>query len=321
MCCNIFAPPECDSPGIDTEDSEVVKLEDLHRRRNQLAAFCKLIVHRILEMSMAAEVLMRYVKHYNDFGDIIKETMCRTRQTDKTESTRTLVLSLQQLFLRLKQEQESGGRPHPEVQTFTSIKELARRFAMTFGDLMKFRECVVMIHRSGIDFVFEGFNQTAETQTPTYLSYLSILSEFSSKLLKPDKKIMLGYLQKHTAEHIVDLREESWQPLSHYRSSLLAAAEGEDVVSHASSEKKLQPRSTCSKSKQDGKKSPSPFSPTDTSKAQRKGQRLSFSPSTPAAHMDPDFVSVNPPVRRLNFEAAVLSSNHEALEETVDVEL
>uniref|UniRef100_A0A8C6WHK0 Cohesin subunit SA n=1 Tax=Neogobius melanostomus TaxID=47308 RepID=A0A8C6WHK0_9GOBI len=315
---HIFATPVCDSQSTDTEDSEVEKLEDLHKRRNQLAAFCKLIVHGILEMSTAAEVFMCYVKHYNDFGDIIKETLCRTRQTDKTESTRTLVLSLHQLFIRLKHEQESGGRTHPGVQTFTSIKELARRFAMTFGDLMKFRECVVMIHRSGIDFVFQGFNQTPETQTPVYLSYLSILSEFSSKLLKPDKKTMLGYLQKHTAEHIVDLREESWQPLGHYRTSLLAAAEGEDAVSHASSDKKPQLRSTCSKSKQEGKKSPCPFSPTDTSKTYSKAQRHSFSPSTPVADMDPFFVPGNPPVRQLNFETLVLNTNHE---ETVDVEL
>lgn len=227
---------------------------------------------------MAAEVYMCYLKHYNDFGDIIKETMCRTRQTDKTESARTLVLSLQQLFMRLKHEQENEGPPNPGVQTFTSIKELARRFAMTFGDLVKFRECIVIIHRSGIDFVFQGFNQMTETQTPVFLSYLSILSEFSSKLLKPDKKTMLGYLQTHTAEHIVDLREESWQPLGHYRTSLLAAAEGEDAVSHSSSDKKPQARTTCSKSKQDGKKSPCPFSPTDASKTPNKSHRVSFSP-------------------------------------------
>lgn len=38
------------------------RLEDLHRRRNLLAAYCKLIVHSVLEMSMAAEVFKQYVK-------------------------------------------------------------------------------------------------------------------------------------------------------------------------------------------------------------------------------------------------------------------
>ena len=52
-----------------------------------------------------------------------------------------------QLFVRLKKEQESGGGAQAGVQTFTSIKELARRFALTFGDPAKFRECVVTMHR------------------------------------------------------------------------------------------------------------------------------------------------------------------------------
>lgn len=133
----------------------------------------------------------------------------------------------------------------------------------------------VNVCRSGIDFVFQGFNQVPESPTPVYLSFLTILSEFSSKLLKPDKKTMwvhqdlnasfqkcwsvlsccsrFCYLQKHTAEHIIDLREECWQPLGYYRASLLAVAEGEDAVSHASSDRKLQPnRSPFIKQKQEG---------------------------------------------------------------------
>uniref|UniRef100_A0A7N8WRS6 Cohesin subunit SA n=1 Tax=Mastacembelus armatus TaxID=205130 RepID=A0A7N8WRS6_9TELE len=244
----------CHNHNSTSDTSEVERLEDLHRRRNLLAAYCKLIVHGVLEMSMAAEIFMYYMKYYNDFGDIIKETMYRTRQIDKIESARTLVLCLQQLFVRLKKEQESGGKAHPGVQTFTSIKELARRYVLTFGDLVKFRECIVMIHRNGIEFVFQEFSQTPETPTPPYLSYLTILSEFSSKLLKPDKKTVFSYLQKHTAEHIIDLRQECWQPLIYYRASLLAVAEVEDAVSNVSSDKKLYlpNRSPFSKHKPDG---------------------------------------------------------------------
>uniref|UniRef100_A0A3Q3X503 Cohesin subunit SA n=1 Tax=Mola mola TaxID=94237 RepID=A0A3Q3X503_MOLML len=208
VCMHVFVGPDCASH----ESSEVEKLEDLHKRRNALAAYCKLIVHGVLEISAAAEVFMYYMKYSNDFGDIIKETMYRTRQMDKIQSARTLVLSLQQLFTRLKREHESGGR------------------------------CVCCLHitmcRSGIEFVFQEFHQTPETQTPPYLSYLMILSEFSSKLLKQDKKTVFSYLQKHTAEHITDLREECWQPLVYYRSSLLAAAEAEDAASYVSSDRK-----------------------------------------------------------------------------------
>lgn len=48
-------PPVSESQGME-------KLDDLHRRRNLLAAYCKLIVHGVLEMSMAAEVLAFYTK-------------------------------------------------------------------------------------------------------------------------------------------------------------------------------------------------------------------------------------------------------------------
>ncbi|KAK1903199.1 Cohesin subunit SA-2 [Dissostichus eleginoides] len=240
VCMHVFTGPDCESQSGVSGNSEEERLEELHKRRNMLAAFCKLIVHRVLEMSMAAEVFIYYMKYYNEFGDIIKETMCRTRQMDKIESARTLVLCLQQLLVRLKRVQESGGA-HPGVQTFTSIRELARRFALSLGDQFKFRECVVMIHRNGIEFVFSEFSPTAETPTPPYLSYLPILSEFSSKLLKPDKKTVFSYLQRHTAEKVIDLREEGWQPLLYYRASLLAAAEGEDAASYVSSDRKYLP--------------------------------------------------------------------------------
>ncbi|XP_027146652.1 cohesin subunit SA-2 isoform X2 [Larimichthys crocea] len=320
VCVHVFVGSDCDSQCSAGENSEVERLEDLHKQRNLLAAYCKLIVHGVLEMSMAAEVFMYYMKYYNDFGDIIKETLYRTRQMDKIESARTLVLCLQQLFVRLKREQESGGRAHPGVQTFTSIKELARRFALTFGDLVKFRECVVMIHRNGIEFVFQEFSQTPETPTPPYLSYLTILSEFSSKLLKPDKRTVFTYLQKHTAEHIVDLREECWQPLIYYRASLLAVAEGEDAVSYVSSDRKPN-RSPFSKQKVEGSKSPCPFSPADSKVS--KAHRSSFSPSHQDKTPDPDPFSVpaEPPAKRSNIEASVLGTSDEPDDDTVEIEL
>uniref|UniRef100_A0A8B9LQ78 Cohesin subunit SA n=1 Tax=Astyanax mexicanus TaxID=7994 RepID=A0A8B9LQ78_ASTMX len=177
---HVFTSPELDSHSSENGSVGVSRLEDLHRRRNLLAAYCKLIVHSVLEMSMAAEIFKQYMKYYNDFGDIIKETLNRTRQMDKIESARTLVLCLQQLYLRLKQEQDSGNPCSSGVQTYSSIKELARRFSLTFGwDQIKFRESLAMIHRDGIEFVFQGFVQESEKHSPPNISYLTILSEFS----------------------------------------------------------------------------------------------------------------------------------------------
>uniref|UniRef100_A0A8C9W2F2 Cohesin subunit SA n=1 Tax=Scleropages formosus TaxID=113540 RepID=A0A8C9W2F2_SCLFO len=235
---HVFTGTEHDGQSKASEgETEAGRLEELHRRRNLLAAYCKLIVHGVLEMSMAADVFKFYMKYYNDFGDIIKEMLSRTRQMDKIESARTLVLCLQQLFLRLKQEQERGTACSSAVQTFSSIKELARRFSLTFGwDQIKSRESLAMIHRDGIEFVFQGFVQQAERHAPPNISYLTILSEFSSKLLKPDKKTIYAYLQKFAGEQVAGsgTREECWLPLVLYRSSLLATADCEDGASHVS---------------------------------------------------------------------------------------
>ncbi|CAB1346790.1 unnamed protein product [Coregonus sp. 'balchen'] len=235
---HVFTGAEYDSHSRSSDvESGEGRLEELHRRRSLLAGYCKLIVHGVLEMSMAAELFKYYMKYYNNFGDIIKETLSRTRQMDKIESARTLVLCLQQLFLRLKQEQDSGVTCSSGVQTFSSIKELARRFSLTFGwDQTKSRESLAMIHRDGIEFVFQGFVQRAEKPSPPYLSYLTILSEFSSKLLRPDKKI------RYVSEQTISNREECWLPLIYYRASLLATgAEGEDAVSFISSDTLKQP--------------------------------------------------------------------------------
>ncbi|KAJ8012485.1 hypothetical protein DPEC_G00043300 [Dallia pectoralis] len=241
---HVFTGPECSSQsrGSNVESCEG-RLEELHRHRNLLAAYSKLIVHGVLEMSMAAEVFMYYLKYYNDFGDIIKETLNRMRQTDKIESARALVLCLQQLFLRLKQDQDSGVACRAGAQTFSSIKELARRFSLTFGwDQTKSRESLALIHRDGIEFVFQGFVQKAEKPSSPHLSYLTILSEFSSKLLRPDKKTVHSYLQSFVSEQTISNREECWLPLIQYRASLLATgAEGEDAASFVSFEIPKQP--------------------------------------------------------------------------------
>uniref|UniRef100_A0A8C2A7I2 Cohesin subunit SA n=1 Tax=Cyprinus carpio TaxID=7962 RepID=A0A8C2A7I2_CYPCA len=174
------------------------------------------------------------LQFYNDFGDIIKETLNRTRQMDKMESARTLVQCLQQVW---RLQSFTGAPSH-----VTSIKELARRFSLTFGwDQIKSRESLAMIHRDGIEFVFKGFVQQSEKHSPPYISYLTILSEFSSKLLKPDKKTIYSYLQKFAGEQVINNREESWMPLIYYRASLMGTAEGEDAISFISSDTNKQP--------------------------------------------------------------------------------
>ena len=44
------------------EQDEHVKIEELHKRRNFLATFCKLIVYNVLPTKVAADVFKHYVR-------------------------------------------------------------------------------------------------------------------------------------------------------------------------------------------------------------------------------------------------------------------
>lgn len=44
------------------QEDEASKIEALHKRRNLLAAFCKLIVYTVVEMNTAADIFKQYMK-------------------------------------------------------------------------------------------------------------------------------------------------------------------------------------------------------------------------------------------------------------------
>lgn len=107
------------------QDDEASKIEALHKRRNLLAAYCKLIIYNVVEINTGADIFKQYMRvglnhveiimkssspvvlvnsistaspqYYNDYGDIIKETMSKTRQIDKIQCAKTLILSLQKV--------------------------------------------------------------------------------------------------------------------------------------------------------------------------------------------------------------------------------
>lgn len=55
---------ECSSPRPPDgqQEDEASKIEALHKRRNLLAAFCKLIVYTVVEMNTAADIFKQYMK-------------------------------------------------------------------------------------------------------------------------------------------------------------------------------------------------------------------------------------------------------------------
>uniref|UniRef100_A0A669PQA6 Cohesin subunit SA n=1 Tax=Phasianus colchicus TaxID=9054 RepID=A0A669PQA6_PHACC len=209
------------------EEDEANKIEALHKRRNLLAAFSKLIIYDIVDMHAAADIFKHYMKYYNDYGDIIKETLSKTRQIDKIQCAKTLILSLQQLFNELVQEQ--GPNLDRTSAHVSGIKELARRFALTFGlDQIKTREAVATLHKDGIEFAFKYQNQKGQDYPPPNLAFLEVL-------------IMAfhTYLEKFLTEQMMERREDVWLPLISYRNSLVTGGEDDrmSVNSGSSSSK------------------------------------------------------------------------------------
>uniref|UniRef100_UPI0035900FA9 cohesin subunit SA-2-like isoform X2 n=1 Tax=Myxine glutinosa TaxID=7769 RepID=UPI0035900FA9 len=226
---HVFIEQDDESMDGDEED-EANKIEALHKRRNLLAGFCKLIVYNVVDMSSGADIFKHYMKYYNDYGDIIKETLSKTRQTDKIQCAKTLILSLQQLFHELLQ--ETGSLVERSSSAFNAIKELARRFSLTFGlDQQKTREAVAALHKDGIDYTFKDPNPNGPSFPPPNLAFLDILSEFSSKLLRQDKRTVHTYLEKFLVDLMAERREDVWLPLIAYRNSLLTGITDDDRMS------------------------------------------------------------------------------------------
>ncbi|KAM3934220.1 cohesin subunit SA-2-like [Leptodactylus fuscus] len=214
---NVFQCEE-EKDKVVSETNEDTALVILHRKRMLLAVYCKLIAASVVEMSAVAEIYKQYMKTYNDFGDIIKETLSRTRQINRIESAKTLVLCLKQLFLEHREAHDSATQ---SSSSFTNMKELARRFSLTFGmDHVKCRESIAMMHKQGIEFAFKE-PATEDSLPPPNLPFLMLISEFSSKLLRADKRLVYGYLQRFVSEQMMLCKGAGWHPLTVYSNSLL----------------------------------------------------------------------------------------------------
>uniref|UniRef100_A0A4W5KBN6 Cohesin subunit SA n=1 Tax=Hucho hucho TaxID=62062 RepID=A0A4W5KBN6_9TELE len=249
---HVFIDQDDDNNSTDGQhDDEASKIEALHKRRNLLAAYCKLIIYNVVEMNTGADIFKQYMRYYNDYGDIIKETMSKTRQIDKIQCAKTLILSLQQLFNEMLS--DLGCNFDRSSSSFCGIKELARRFSLTFGlDQLKTREAIAMLHKDGIEFAFKEPSPQGEGNPPLNLAFLDILSEFSSKLLRQDKKTVHLYLERFMTFQMALQREDCWLPLISYRNSLQAGGDDDtmSVISGYSSRgssirsKKAKPAST-----------------------------------------------------------------------------
>uniref|UniRef100_A0A672QBP2 Cohesin subunit SA n=1 Tax=Sinocyclocheilus grahami TaxID=75366 RepID=A0A672QBP2_SINGR len=158
--------------------------------------------------------------------------------SDLDHSINTVFFSVLQLFNELIQDQ--GPNLDRTSSHVSGIKELARRFALTFGlDQIKTREAVATLHKDGIEFAFKYQNPKGPEYPPANLAFLEVLCEFSSKLLRQDKKTVHSYLEKFMTEQMMERREDIWLPLISYRNSLLTGGDEDrmSITSGSSSSK------------------------------------------------------------------------------------
>ncbi|CAF2564301.1 unnamed protein product [Rotaria sp. Silwood2] len=200
---------------------EQAKIETLHKKRNLLAAYCKLIVHNVLPIQAATNILKYYVKFSNDFGDIIKNTFTRARDISKIHTAKTMAYSLMAVYkdcvATRDAAQEAAGNDETVNIDLSPLRELARRFNLSFGlDMAKQREALAALHRECIRFALTPlFRHDDPSQPGPNILFLEVLPEFASKLLKPDKKAIYDHVDKLV--HNATIEGDAWQPLINYR--------------------------------------------------------------------------------------------------------
>nr|XP_008016769.2 cohesin subunit SA-3 isoform X2 [Chlorocebus sabaeus] len=204
--------------GSGDSQEDHLQIERLHQRRRLLAGFCKLLLYGVLEMDAASDVFKHYNKFYNDYGDIIKEALTRARQIDRSHCSRILLLSLKQLYTELLQ--DHGPQGLNELPAFIEMRDLARRFALSFGpQQLQNRDLVVMLHKEGIKFSLSELPPAGSSDQPPNLAFLELLSEFSPRLIHQDKQLLLSYLEK-CLQQVSQAPGRPWGPVTTYCHSL-----------------------------------------------------------------------------------------------------
>lgn len=138
-----------------------------------------------------ANLPRNYVRFYLDFGDIIKTTLGKTREINKVLCAKSMATALTDIFMELRSEASQNPQAYTKQdEGFQALKELAKRFALSFGlDNHKNRDALAALHREGIQFTFNTVeNPDNPLGQPPNLPFLEILSEFSNKLIRQDKK-------------------------------------------------------------------------------------------------------------------------------------
>ncbi|XP_033222914.1 cohesin subunit SA-1-like isoform X2 [Belonocnema kinseyi] len=228
---------------VEKEDDEVdepSRMEDLAKRRNLLAGYCKLIVYNMISAKEAVFVFKNYVKYKKDYGDLIKETLIKTRDISNKNCALVMQYTLNCLYREIVAEK---GKVSTNSTEFHEIKELAIQFSVLFkGDKSRNRDAMIGLHKAGIRFAVSEPRavELDSKKPPTNLSFLEILSEFTNKLLKNDKLVILNFLNDYIPNRMLSSRDDDWKPLIKYRNSLLQSEKQTPELPGKSKKNKLR---------------------------------------------------------------------------------
>ncbi|XP_054648682.1 cohesin subunit SA-1 isoform X2 [Dunckerocampus dactyliophorus] len=205
------------SDNVVVEDEQEEEIALLQKNRLHLAGYCKLVIYGVLDLTAATDIFKHYHKYFRDFGDIIKETIIKTKAISPVLSAKTLCLCLQQLFSEILMEDVSR-------QDISKIRDLAKRLTLTFGtDLQRARTPLVALHKDGIGFAFRA-QQEGEEQFPN-VAFLEILSEFSLKLPQQERTQLTAFLKSQCPPAAL-----FWQPVRVYQLSLEGRAPARPIL-------------------------------------------------------------------------------------------
>ncbi|KAA0709804.1 Cohesin subunit SA-1 SCC3 -like protein 1 [Triplophysa tibetana] len=176
---------------------EEMNISGLMQKRNQLAGYCKLIIYGVLELRAATDILKYYNKFYREYGDIIKETLSKSKTISSVESAKTVCLCLQQLFSGLDQDHRD--------EELTEIRILAKKLASNFSiNQHLIRKPLLSLHQDGIRFACKGFEQGNSMNLGFLTDTLAVIHSFIT-MASPFVVYRLEYLRRVGADVVKSL--------------------------------------------------------------------------------------------------------------------
>lgn len=212
---------------IQDEEEDDAKVQELKNKRVLLAGLCKLIAYDMFDIKLAAPIFVQFLRAYAEYSDIIKQLMQKAKESNLIVFSKVLLFALQQAFESLRDDSE--GVIDTRCDEFGAIKDLARRFALTLGvniNLDNTRKSTITIHREGITYAFSypidpSLSPSKQNlpDTPPNLLFLEILHEFTYRVTKIDRKVILKHLE-NTAGDMLSKKGGVWSPVRTYKNGL-----------------------------------------------------------------------------------------------------